>query len=210
MKDELRKSQLRTIQYFFADGSFEFALGLLCLILAVFFYTETHLQGWFSAVIDGSLVLVMIGGVWLVNRLIRLLKQRLTYPRTGYVAYRRNKGVNRGWRMLGGLAAGGLVGGFGAVLINSPHAGIDVLPVFTSAAICLVLGITGWRASVPRLYLLAGLNLVTGILLGLAGLGNYNGVAMYYLAASLLLLVSGGLTLWRYLRDTRPQNTEGF
>ncbi len=65
MPDDLKNSQLRTLQYFYVDGSFEFGLGLLSLILAAFFYAQTHVHGWLSAVVDSSLVLVLIGGGWL-------------------------------------------------------------------------------------------------------------------------------------------------
>ena len=78
MTNDLKQPQLRAIQYFYVDGSFEFGFGLLCLMLGVFFYIETHVQGWLSAVVDGSLVMVMIGGAWLINRLIKQLKERIT------------------------------------------------------------------------------------------------------------------------------------
>ncbi len=78
MTDDLNTPQLRAIQYFFVDGSFEFGFGLLCLILAAFFYAETHVQGWLLTLVSSSLVLLMIGGAWLINQLIKLLKERLT------------------------------------------------------------------------------------------------------------------------------------
>ena len=49
MSDDLRKVQLRAVQYFFVDGTFEFGFGLLCLILAAFFFLENRIHGWLLA-----------------------------------------------------------------------------------------------------------------------------------------------------------------
>jgi hypothetical protein len=134
-KDPTSRPQLRAIQYFFVDGTFEFGFGLLCLILAVYFYLENHTTGLVSALLDASLVLVLIGGAWLVNRLVKRIKENVTYPRTGYVAYRREQGKRRGWRVAAGLLLGGLVGAIGAVLVTSPHPRMNVMPAFTGLMI---------------------------------------------------------------------------
>ena len=202
MTDDLKHSQLRAIQYFYADGSFEFGFGLLCLLLGVYFFVETHVQGWLLAVVDGSLVLVMIGGAWLINRLIKRLKERLTWPRTGYIKYRREEGPRRGWRVATGLVVGGLVGAIGAVLVTSLNIRLATMPVLTGFILGIVLGFLGWRARLPRFYLLAGLSAATG--LAVSGMENAIALAACYLAIGLLLFVSGGVTLWVYLRSTRP------
>lgn len=202
MTDDLKHSQLRAIQYFYTDGSFEFGFGLLCLLLGVYFFVETHVQGWLSAVVDGSLVLVMIGGAWLINRLIKRLKERLTWPRTGYIKYRREEGPRRGWRVATGLAVGGLVGAIGAVLVTNLNIRLATMPVLTGFILGIVLGFLGWRARLPRFYLLAGLSVATS--LAFSRFGNHNGLAAYYLATSLILFTSGGVTLWQYLRRNPP------
>jgi hypothetical protein len=201
MTDDLKKPQLRAIQYFFADGSFEFGFGLLCLILAVFFYVETHVQGWLSALVDGSLVLVMIGGAWLINRLIKLLKERLTWPRTGYVTYSRQNGLKRGWRLALGMIVGGLVAAVAAVIITNPNTRIAAMPLLAGLLLGLVLAILGWRARLPRFYLLAALSAVVGIALAFSGLENIVALAAYYLTFSLALFTTGTCVLRAYLRQ---------
>lgn len=198
MNEDLKKPQLRAIQYFYADGSFEFGFGLLCLIMAVYFYVETHVQGLLLALVDASLVLVMVGGAWLINRLVKRIKENVTYPRTGYIKYRREDGPRRGWRVARGLLIGGVVGAVAAVLVTSLNVRLARMPMLTGFIIGIVLVFLGWRLSLPRFYLLAGLSAATGV--AFSGMENNLALVAYYLAFGLLLFVSGGVTLWMYLR----------
>ncbi len=200
--DDLQKPRLRALQYFFVDGTFEFGFGLLCLILAAFFYLETHLHGWLSALLDASLVLVMIGGAWLVRRATGWLKQNVTYPRTGYVSYPRKQGSKRGLRMALGTAAGGLVAA--AIVVLAARAGtrFAAMPVLSGVVLGLVLAILGWRAHLPRFYILGLLGAGAGLALGWSGLDDEAALSLYYLTLGLILFASGGLTLSAYLRST--------
>ncbi|HEX7621132.1 MAG TPA: hypothetical protein VF359_08040 [Anaerolineales bacterium] len=199
MPDDLKNSQLRTLQYFYVDGSFEFGLGLLCLILAVFFYAETHVQGWLSAIVDSSLVLVMIGGFWLINRLIKLLKERLTWPRTGYITYNRQNDRTRGWRIALGLVTGGLVGALAANLATTPNLHIAVLPLLSGVLLGFVMVVLGWRTSILRFHLLALLSTVLGVALAYSSIENIVGLAIYYLVFGLVLFACGACVLRTYL-----------
>ncbi len=202
MPDELRKSQLHTIQYFYVDGSFEFGFGLLCLLLAGYFYVETHVQGWLSALVDVSLVLVMVGGGYLVNLLTRKLKERVTYPRTGYVSYRQEKQPKRVWRIMVGFVTGGLIAALAAVLVAAPHRpNIAVMPIFSGVLFGLILAVIGWRAALLRFYLLALLSAAVGIALAFSGLENYPGLVAYYAATAIILLFTGACVLRTYLRQ---------
>ena len=210
MNDELKKPQLRAIQYFYVDGSFEFGFGLLCLILGVFFYVETHVQGWLSAVVDGSLILVMIGGAWLIFRLIKKLKEQITWPRTGYVTYNRQEGYKRGWRVALGMISGGLVAATVAVLVTIPSIHIAMMPLLSGFLLGIVMAVFGWRNRLMRFYFLAGLSTAVGIALAYSRMQNIVALAVYYLIFGLLLFATGTWVLRVYLRqnpetvDERP------
>jgi hypothetical protein len=205
MTDELKKPQLRAIQYFYVDGSFEFGFGLLCLILGVFFYVETNVQGWLSAVVDSSLVLVMIGGGWLINRLIKQLKERLTWPRTGYLTYNRQSGSKRGWRLALGMVSGGLIAAIATVLITVPNAHVATMPVLSGFLLGIVMVVIGWRTRLMRFHLLAGLSTAAGIALGFSRMENSAALAAYYLVFGLMLFASGAWVLRSYLRQNPAQ-----
>ena len=210
MTDDLKRPQLRAIQYFYVDGSFEFGFGLLCLILAVFFYAETHVHGWLSVIVDSSLVLVMIGGAWLINRLIKKLKEQITWPRTGYVTYNRQEGYKRGWRVALGMISGGLVAATVAVLVTIPGIHVAMMPLLSGFLLGIVMVVLGLRARLMRFYLLAGLSTLAGILMGYSGMENILALAVYYLIFGLLLFATGTWVLRVYLRqnpatvDERP------
>jgi hypothetical protein len=212
-KDPATRSQLRAIQYWYIDGTFEFSFGLLCLILALYFFVEISTQGtWVSALIDASLVLFILGGAWLINRLLRQLKERITYPRTGYVSYQRKSGLKRGWRLLLGMLIGGAVSALTIILLNNDALQFAVIPLVSGCVLAFVLVIMGWRSALPRFYLLAGVSAGIGIILAFNGPGNYLGVAVYYLAVSLVLFASGAHTLFNYLRQNpapREEQDEG-
>jgi uncharacterized protein YebE (UPF0316 family) len=65
----------------------------------------------------------------------------------------------------------------------------------------LVLAILGWRARLPRFYLLAALSAVVGIALAFSGLENIVALAAYYLTFSLALFTTGTCVLRAYLRQ---------
>lgn len=202
MTNDTKEPQLRARQYFYVDGTFEFGFGLMCLLLAGYFYMETHVHGWLSAIVDVSLVLVMIGGGILVNLLTRKLKERVTYPRTGYISYRREKQPKNIRRIMISSITGGLIASLVTVLVSAPrHPNVAVMPVFSGILLGLVLAIIGWRTAILRFYLMAVLSAVVGIALGFSGLENYPGLVAYYTAIAVILLFTGACVLRSYLRQ---------
>lgn len=209
--DPLSQPQRRAIQYWYVDGSYEIGFGLLCLLLSLYFLLEKLVQGsWLSAVVDGALVLVFILGILLVNWLTRRIKERITYPRTGYVAYRRPAGLPRLLRILLLMVITGLLAAAIVLLVERPITGFDVMPLVTGLLLALVLGILAWRSTVPRFYLFAVFSALTGLGLALAGWGNSPALAVFYIAMGLALILSGLLTLIGYLRQNpAPQEEQG-
>jgi MFS family permease len=201
MTNDLKNPQLRARQYFYVDGTFEFGFGLLSLLLAGYFFVETHVHGWLSAIVDVSLVLVMISGGFLVNLLTRKLKERVTYPRTGYISYRQDKQPKRVRRAMISIVIGGLVAALATVLVAAPHRpNLAVMPIFSGILFGLVLAIVAWRTAILRFYLLALLSAAVGIALSFSGLEDYPGLVAYYAATAVLLLFTGACVLRSYLR----------
>jgi len=205
MSNDLKESQLRAIQYFYVDGTYEFGFGLLWLIMAGYFYAEAHLSGWLSAVVDVSLVLVMIGGGYLIKLLIRRLKERLTWPRTGYVSYQRKQGIQRGWRIALTLVIGGVVASATTMLVMNEDIQIAILPLLSGLLIGMVMVILGWRTSIPRFYLMALLSAALGVTLAYSGLENSVGLIAYYASLAVVQLFTGTCVLSNYLRQNPLQ-----
>jgi hypothetical protein len=207
MSNELKESQRRAIRYFYADGTFEYGFGLLFLILAGYFYAETHAIGWLSAIVDVSLVVVLICGAYLIKFLTRKLKERITYPRTGYVSYRRETGIKRGWRIVLGFIVGGIVAGGISLLVSNQDIKIAILTLISGTLFGLVLSFLGWRTSVRRFYMLGLLSAVMGVTMAFSGLGFYPSLVGYYAGFAVVLFLTGTCVLLTYMRQNPIQRT---
>ena len=72
--------------------------------------------------------------------------------------------------------------------------------------LAIILAWFGYRVNLWRLYLVAAVALITGILAALVGMDEIIGTALTFAATGLLLVITGGMTLLAYLRrHPRPE-----
>ena len=87
--DTLKKTLLRTIQYRFEDGIIELVMATMFLLAGIYFYLLAVIENnQLAEIIAASFGVIFIGVWYLAQYLIRSLKERITFSRTGYVAYR--------------------------------------------------------------------------------------------------------------------------
>jgi hypothetical protein len=206
MNDPLPNVRRRVFQYGFIDGSVELSLGGLCLLLGLYFLLQASLPAGtpLAALLDASLVLVIIGGVYLINRLVRRFKERITYPRSGYIAFRQVSGPARLVRSVLLGAAAMLISVLVTLLLTNAELGMAWMPAMTGIIFGLVLGFMAYRSGLLRMALLALLAIILGGGLMALGIGDIFGLAVFYLLIALALFVSGVCALWGYLRSTPP------
>jgi hypothetical protein len=156
--------------------------------------------------LQASLVLVLIGGMFLVRRLINAAKLRVTYPRTGYVEYQpsgQNKWISS---TLSAVVAMALAASF--VFIVRQFNRIDAMVAISGAVMGIILFVKQvWTAKVKRFYILSIAALIYGAVLALSGFPRGYNLGLFYGLMSLSFAISGGLTLKRYL-DENPLPTE--
>jgi len=89
MDQNFHAIQQRVRRYWFKDGLGEMMVGGLFLLLALYFAGHRWLPSNTNApmYLDGSLVFILIVGIFFTRRLIGIFKTNITYPRTGYVEY---------------------------------------------------------------------------------------------------------------------------
>ncbi len=200
--DPLQNAQKRAFQYWYMDGTFEFSFGGLCLILAAYFYANYLLaESWLANLLTALFILVILGGGYLVNRLVMTMKERLTFPRTGYIAFQRKTGSSR-WKraiLLGLVSA--IVSSAMVILLMNHQTNFD----WTAAATGLVFGAVvtylSWRTGLARFLINAAISLSLGIAFGFANLPENLGLTGFYGLLGLMLLLIGGISLWQYLRQ---------
>ena len=209
MSDQLQTAQKRALQYWYVDGTFEFSLGGMCLLLAAYFFVmQTLADSWISNILGIFFALVVIGGAFAVNRLVKTLKERITYPRTGYVAYRKKTAAKRGLRALVmAITVTAVSSGMILVIANRPP-GFDWVVAISGLLLGAVIAYLGLRTGLARFYLNAAISIAAGLGLGLANLPHNSGVIAYYAIIGWILLCLGGLTLWKYVRQTTVVNTQ--
>ncbi len=200
MKSPLESAQKRTRRYWYEDGLAELAAGTVILLialgnLAIALLMPPELQGVFSAI---GLPLILIGGAILSRALVQRLKERLTYPRTGYVSYPRPKPSRH--FLTAGMAIGIalIVSVIGAWL--SAARCERLIPALTGLFTALLILSVGMRMALTRFYLLAVWQFAAGLLGSRLNLAAPYDLVWFFGAMGIGLLFSGGFTLFRYLR----------
>lgn len=206
--DPLHNAQKRAFQYWYVDGSFEFSFGGLCLILAAYFYANYVLaESWFANLLTALFVLIIIGGGYLVNKLVMAMKEQLTFPRTGYIAFQRKTGSSRWGRaiLLGIISA--TVSAVMIILLMNKSMNFSWVVTATGLVFGAVVIYLGIRTAVKRFFINAAFSFIIGIAFGFANLPENLGLTGFYSSLGIILLLIGGISLWQYLR-TNPAPME--
>jgi hypothetical protein len=199
--DALQEVERKTYRYWYTDGLAEIASGIIFALLGVFFLVQSldphGLMALLSAVI---LPVVLIAGMLLMRRMISVGKERLTYPRTGYVAYRRQR-KSRRW-------AAGVMAMFTSLLLvvfqQRVAWSMSWLLLLEGLAIGAGLAYPAYRFGLARFYALALLAILVAAGAALKVTDIELGNAFFFGAMGVGLLSSGGVTLVTYLQSTRP------
>jgi hypothetical protein len=206
MNNNLDQTIKRTHQYWYVDGLAEIAFGGLCLFLGLYFFARASTSSGspIGFILDVGFVVLVVGYGFLAGRILKAVKMRLTYPRTGYVSYPRSIGKRRKTTFIIGAIFGTVIG---VIFATAPDSS-SWIPAINGLLIGGAWLFVAHKIGLPRFYAMALLSAILGVGISIAGLGNMIGLAIYYLVTSLMMFTFGGFTLYTYLRDTHPpQNT---
>lgn len=204
--NNLDKITLRSKQYWFDDGLVELLVGGLFAILAGFFWWQmaTNAGGLVMGIAMAiAMPLIILVGAFGMGWLLRTLKERLIYPRTGYVTYARpQKNQRRRSRLLGLF-----FGLFFATLITQFR--LEAwLPVLMGSALGLYFFVLGYRMALLRFQLLAIWSIAAGVMLVYLETAALAASALILLLVAAALIFSGTVNLLRYLANTRPSSDQ--
>jgi hypothetical protein len=184
---------------------------LVNALLGVFYIltSRLNLEGPLSMLIPVLQMLVLVGLFLTINRVVKFLKERITYPRTGYVAYRKPTPSTRLKKIIltAIIAAGvgALVGGLAAI----PQAA-NRMPLVISVIMACTLIYIGYRFSLARLYIVATLTILWGFIASRFLTNDVYSTGAFFTGYGLLILLSGAVTLFIYLRRTHPAEDDGW
>lgn len=202
MQQNLTQVQRRAAQYWFIDGLAELGIGLFFLLLGAMFWFWDSLAAtpWGFAVF----FLAAFGAAFAARRVIQGIKERSTYPRTGYAAPVRrpkNRWTNAIFIAFIVLI---LVLNF-AITIQGPQA-MRWSAGVTGMIIAFILGWTAYLTGLRRFAFLAVFSLAAGVGLALLGLDSLRGAGALAGSIGLLLLLLGGWVRQSYLRQNLPMS----
>jgi hypothetical protein len=191
-----------TYRYFYDDGLVEMAVGLLFIAVGLVLLAW---QGFdYSPVVTIIVVVglpaVVIGGAYLIKRLVREMKQRITYPRTGYVAYRHGEPSKGRWFIP--LAAFALV----VASLFLPEAFMR-MSAMVGALLAVVLIFMGYRVGLWRFYAVGVIALVGVVVLAWSDVVELIAVSLTFAITGVALFIAGALAFAGYLRR-HPQPHE--
>ena len=203
MKSEIDTVIQRTQRYWYVDGLGEMAVGLMLAIFGLYFSLlplfENQNLGLVVALGQPVLLLLLW---WLGGKAVRALKERITYPRTGYVLVaRKKKPLSRlALAAITAMVVGALVG-----LIQAFAAGSRlIIPTVVGAFLAFSVAIIGRRFGLARFYVLAAYTFGIGLLTGILSLTETQQNTFLFAMFGLGWIISGAVTFARYLASTRP------
>jgi hypothetical protein len=199
MSNSYEEIEQKTRRYWYVDGLAEIFIGLLLAVtgLLVLGLEQLPPGSWQRLTVVASMVLIIAGGAWLGGRMVKAVKARITYPRTGYVSYRKPTHQRRLRNFLIMIPIAVLW----AILVLILGKGLIAwIPLIDG----LVLGAILWVAGMGllRFYLLAGLSLAVGGILAYFQIGGNVGQMVFDSIMGLSLAVSGTITLIHYVSQT--------
>jgi hypothetical protein len=207
MNDPIKEAERQAQRYWYVDGLSEIAAGGIILLMALYY----AIVGWAAPAADSGwlkmvgLLLVLTVSAMLARVLVQALKERITYPRTGYVALR---GGSRPKRALLGILAAMLAAVFALAITLAGNNSLVMhllIPVFPG----LFVAYLGYTNRLLRFYPMAIYTLLISVASTYLGLGSIFDSTLFFAAFGLGWLVTGAWGLRGYLASTHPAGTEG-
>jgi hypothetical protein len=203
MESNLSEVERRVKRYWYTDGIGELIGGGMFILLGIYFAAQQYLgpNSFVSGLLQGSLVILLIGGMAMGRWLIKALKSRLTYPRTGYVEYHADPTSGSRRRIMIALVAG-MVTAFALVFVRDLTAFLNLTVALTGILVgAILIFLQGRGAGLERFYVLGGLSIALGSVLSLSSLPEGYSLGLFYGLMGLAYLLSGGIVLRRYLQE---------
>ncbi len=202
MNDKFQIVEKRVKRYWYSDGIVELSLGGMFFLLGVYFGIQGYLGegSQASVIMQVGLFVLIFAGIVGVQRVVNALKARLTYPRTGYVEYRKDgQDIKQRRNIFMGVALA-LVAA--SIILFDFFRNFDSMILGTGVMVGAVfIALRGKSTGVTRFYVVGVFSILLGVTLSLDKLPQEYNLALFYGLLGIAIMVSGGIVLLRYLRE---------
>jgi hypothetical protein len=203
MNQSINQTIQKTQRYWYEDGLAEMAVGLLLFIMAFYYFLfgvvkPFSASNWVLAIGQPLLFLLCW---WGGGKAVKAVKERLTYPRTGYVTYPRSDKKKR-YKSLGlslVVSCGSIILLMVLNLNSNPH----WIVLFIAVMFGIGLIMLAYKLNLQRFYFLAVYSLMMGGLVALLKLDDPLNIIFLFAGLGVGYVISGGVGLSTYLRNTR-------
>lgn len=208
MNQQINDMIRRTQRYWYVDGLTEIGSGLIILLLGLFDLALAALppQTPTAVLVAVGQPLLIIGGTLLISKIVRMLKERITFPRTGYVEYPEKRRGKR--RAALALVAGLIAAGIFVLIDVLLNISANLIPVIVAVLLAISFALIGYRFGLTRFYLVAVFCLAAGLVISRYILQELQQSGLFFTALGLVWIVSGTIVLVQYLRSTQPTREE--
>jgi hypothetical protein len=199
---------MRAQRYWYRDGLAEIPLGVLQLLLSGSNLIEAlgdRASSWYVPV-NLTYTVLLFGLAMFASRIMAAVRERITYPRSGYVGRER--------RTLAVMVVALLVGVTCLLALRyAARTGLHPARLirWTPAVLGLMTGVGGVyvavRYGLPRFLVVGVLAIILGVVVSI-GYPYRLAMAIWLAVVGCAWLCSGGVTLWNYLRTVPPSAYE--
>ena len=208
MESKMLDVEQRVKRYWYEDGIVELAIGGMFILLGLYF----GLQGIFgegsraSVIMQVGLFVVVFGGIVGVQWVVNTLKAKLTYPRTGYVEYRKDgQDIKKQRNIFMGVALALLAA---SIVLFDFFLYLDSMILGTGVIVgAIFIALRGKSTGVTRFYVMGVFSILFGVGLSLDKLSQEYNLALFYGLFGVVVMISGGLVLRDYLSEN-PMPTD--
>ena len=193
-----------TRKYWYIDGLSEIAGGLIIFFagLTYWFVAQMENTAYKFVLLTLAQPVVIILGSWLARKILPRIKERITYPRTGYLIFRKPVKKRRFQRIL----YVGLIAAVIGALVTMISSALPerFLPFLSSIFLTMVSIYIGYHTAVRRFYWIGLVMLGFGAILSYLNLSGSLPYTILFSGIGIIWIISGVVTLILYLRKTRP------
>jgi hypothetical protein len=201
MNDPLREAEGRLQRYWNVDGLHEIGVALILSLTALWVWASdlSDLPRTWRNGFSMSFPILVCGGIAAEGWMVKAIRRRLTYPRAGFAELRKPPRTKRIWTALLGMFVATAIA---AAIATNALASFDLRRwsmALLGIGMAALLWQVGSRSQLPRFRMLAALIAALGVAIAATNWPFEIGIVAFFGMAGAAFLVSGGITLWRFL-----------
>jgi MFS family permease len=210
MDTNVKSLQRKALQYWWIDGLAELAFALEMIVISLYFVLvqQIHSEPWTVIAASVGMPAIFLTTFFLAGKLVLYVKEKITFPRTGYVRYPKRKAISRKRR----LVVGAVIGFVTAVAVNLSREFLGSNAQWIVVTLIMMMGMIyiGYLVEVYRYYAIGVLIFLWGIAMIWMTIPSGYEYAWLFGGIGLINLIFGLAVFLRYLKHYPKVEGEAY